>query len=409
MRYVDVGTLHHPTSKHSYRHAPKKKSSALARFFKAAAGFLVLGVLVFAIYSFLPPIKESLAKSWATVFAGSSDALSWLTNGDKELKQQGGKTNILLLGIDKRADEPYAVTSKKGVETKSCFRTDTMIVASYNYDSKKVTMLSLPRDMWVKIDGFGQFATQSTKINAAYCFGDMYDYPGGGMALATKEVSTYLGIPIQYTARIDFEGFRDAIDAVGGVDINVANAFVDNEYPIEGRENALPISSRYKTLNFNAGLQHMSAETALEYARSRHGNHGEGTDFARSQRQEKVITAFKDKVFSSDTFKNPTALIGIYKSLGESFATNIQTDELPGAFTLGKTIDSTAIKTYSLDDRSDPGGFLYAPPSGNYGGAYVLVPQSGSFDEIQQFVQQIFSDQGYIDPNATPTGSPTEE
>jgi LCP family protein required for cell wall assembly len=282
-----------------------------------------------------------------------------------------------------------------------------MIVASYNYDSKKVTMLSLPRDMWVKIDGFGQFATQSTKINAAYCFGDMYDYPGGGMALATKVVSDYLDIPIQYSARVDFEGFRQAIDAVGGIDVTVANAFTDYEYPIEGREKALPISSRYKMLDFKAGLQHMDAQTALEFARSRHGNNGEGTDFARSQRQEKVIQAFRDKVFSTETLSNPTALTRIYSSLGESFATNLQADEVLSAFKLAQAIDSNSIKTYSLDDRSDPGGLLYAPPMAEYGGAYVLVPQSGSFGEIRAFVQQIFSDQGYVDPEAqpSPTGS----
>lgn len=399
MRYVDVGTLHHSPTRQTHSRHSKKKASFLGRFFKATLGFVALGVLVFGIYSYLPPIKDSIA----SVFSGSSAAFSWIVTGGKELEQDAGKTNVLLLGIDKRADEPYTVVSRSGTESKSCFRTDTMIVASYNYDSKRVTMLSLPRDMWVKIDGFGEFATQSTKINAAYCFGDMYGYPGGGMALATKVVSQYLGIPIQYSARVDFEGFRQAIDAVGGIDVVVDKAFVDPEYPVEGKENAYPLSSRYKTLRFKTGLQHMDAQTALEYARSRHGNNGEGTDFARSQRQQKVIQAFRDKIFSTDTLKSPSALTRIYTSLGESFATNLGTDELTSAYKLGQSIDSSTIKTYSLDDRSEPGGLLYAPPMGQYGGAYVLVPQSGSFAEIREFVQQIFSAQGYIDPNAEPT------
>jgi LCP family protein required for cell wall assembly len=330
-----------------------------------------------------------------------------LATGGKELDQDGGKTNVLLLGIDKRADESYAVIGAGGTQQKTCFRTDTMIVASYNYDSKHVTMLSLPRDMWVKIPAFSDFSAQSTKINAAYCFGDTYGYPGGGQALAAKIVGDYLGLPIHYTARIDFAGFTQAIDAVGGVDIDVERAFVDYEYPIEGKENAWPVSSRYKTLRFKAGLQHMDAQTALEFARSRHGNNGEGTDFARSQRQEKVIQAFRDKVFSTETLSNPTALTRIYSSLGESFATNLQADEVLSAFKLAQAIDSNSIKTYSLDDRSDPGGLLYAPPMAEYGGAYVLVPQSGSFGEVRAFVQQIFSDQGYVDPEAqpSPTGS----
>jgi LCP family protein required for cell wall assembly len=398
MRYVDVGTLHHSPVKQSPRHS-RKKPSLLGRFVKATLGFVALGVLVFGIYSYLPPIKDSIA----SVFNGSSAAFSWIVTGGKELKQSGGKTNVLLLGIDKRADEPYSVVSRNGAESKSCFRTDTMIVASYNYDTKKVTMLSLPRDMWVKIEGFGNFATQSTKINAAYCFGDMYKYPGGGMALATKIISQYLGVPIHYSARVDFEGFRQAIDAVGGVDVMVDKGFVDYEYPIEGRENALPVSSRYKVVRFKAGLQHMDAQTALEYARSRHGNNGEGTDFARSQRQEKVIQAFRDKIFSTDSLKNPAALTRIYSSLGESFATNLQADELGSAYTIAQNIDSSGIATYSLDDRSEPGGLLYAPPMAQYGGAYVLVPKSGSWTDIREFVRQIFSDEGYIDPDATPT------
>ena len=273
-----------------------------------------------------------------------------------------------------------------------------MIVASYNYDSERVTMLSLPRDLWVKIKGFGEFETQSSKINAAYCWGDMYDYPGGGMALATKVVSEYLGIPIQYSARVDFAGFMQAIDAVNGIDVDVERAFIDYSYPIEGKENAWPISSRYKTLQFKAGLQHMDAETALGYARSRHGTNGEGTDFARSQRQQKVIEAFRDKIFSTETLSNPAALTRIYTSLGESFATTLKSDEIASAFKLAESIDTSTIKTYSLDDRSDPGGLLYAPPMNEYGGQYVLVPEDPTLSEVRQFVQQIFSDQGYVAP-----------
>jgi LCP family protein required for cell wall assembly len=328
--------------------------------------------------------------------------------GGKELEQQGGKTNVLLLGIDKRADEPYTVQSGNGTETKTCFRTDTMIVASYNYDSKRVTMLSLPRDLWVRLPEFGDFHAQSSKINAAYCWGDMYDYPGGGMALATKVVSQYLDIPIQYSARIDFAGFMQAIDAVNGIDVDVERAFVDTSYPIEGKEDAWPVSSRYKTLQFKAGLQHMDAETALGYARSRHGTNGEGTDFARSQRQQKVIEAFRDKVFSTETLSNPAALTRIYTSLGDSFATTLKSDEIASAFKLAKSINTDTIKTYSLDDRSDPGGLLYAPPMGEYGGQYVLVPEDSTFNEVRQFVQQIFSDQGYVDPDAV-MASPTPD
>jgi LCP family protein required for cell wall assembly len=403
MRYVDVGTLNHSPSKYPTQ-KPTKKKSVFGRWVTTALVMVTLGVLAFGVYSFLPMIKESLAN----VFSGSSAVLTYLATGGKDLQQDGGKTNVLLLGIDKRADEKYSLVGKNGTEVKSCFRTDTMIVASYNYATKKVTMLSLPRDLWVTINGFGDFPTQSTKINGAYCFGDLNNYPGGGAALAKAMVSQYLGISIQYTARVDFAGFQQAIDGVGGVDINVERAFVDYEYPIEGREDAMPVSSRYKTLTFKAGLQHMDGQTALEYARSRHATGAEGTDFARSQRQEKAIMAFKDKIFSPTTLKSPTALSAIYTSLGDSFATTLQTDELPAVYKLGQSVDTGTIKTYTLDDRSAIGGLLYAPPADQYGGAYVLVPKSGSFNEVRQFVQQIFSDEGYPVASASASVTPTK-
>jgi anionic cell wall polymer biosynthesis LytR-Cps2A-Psr (LCP) family protein len=151
----------------------------------------------------------------------------------------------------------------------------------------------------------------------------------------------------------------------------------------------------------------MDGQTALEYARSRHAGGVEGTDFARSQRQQKVITAFKDKIFSTKTLTNPSALLEIAASLGESFSTDLPADEASTAFKLAEEVQTDAIKTYSLDDRSDPGGLLYSPPMAQYGGAYVLVPKSGSFDEIREFTQQIFSSAGYQE--ATSSAEPLEE
>ena len=406
MRYVDIGTLNQssqPQSKQSAGSRSKgqgSRPSSMSRWLKGGITFVLLGALVFGIYSFLPPIKETLA----SVFNGSGAVFTYLVKGKQELAQDGGKTNVLLLGIDKRADEPYTFVGANGTVSRNCFRTDTMIVASYNYDTKKVTMLSLPRDLWIKIPAFGKFSTQSTKINAAYCFGDEYNYPGGGIALATKVVSDYFGIPIHYTARIDFAGLKQAVDAVGGVDINVDRAFTDYEYPVEGKENALPMSARYKTVSFKAGLQHMNGETALEYARSRHAFGPEGSDFARAKRQQKVIAAFKDKVFSADAIKSPAALEQLYQSLGDSFATDAGLTDLPAAYDIAKTVDTSQIGSYNLDDNpSNPGGLLYAPPQSEYG-AYVLIPKDTTGSDVREFVQQIFSDQG-LGGQSTPSAT----
>ncbi len=405
MRYVDIGTLpnqHSTNFRRSNSPAPVKKSRG-RRLFKTTGWLVFLGILLFGIYSVLPPIKDSLA----SMLGGSSAVFSYLVNGKQELNKDGGKTNVLLLGIDKRADESYTYQDANGIISKYSFRTDTMIVASYNYDSEKVTMISIPRDLWVDVPAFGNVPAQSMKLNGVYSLGDTNNYPGGGQALLTKVLSGILDIPIHYSARIDFAGFEQAINAVGGIDLVVENAFVDYQYPIEGKEDAWPISARYKTLNFKAGLQHMDGQTALEFARSRHALGVEGTDFARAKRQQLVIAAFKDKIFSPGTVKDIGALRNLYESLGESFATTAKLTELPAAYELAQKIDTTQIASYNLDDRMDNvGGILYAPPISEYG-AYVLLPDDGTFNEVRQFVQQIFSAEG-LQPDPTPTPTETE-
>ena len=235
MRYVDIGTLpnkNQTSFRRSGSSVSKQRKSGGRRFAKTAGWLLLMGLLLFGVYSFLPPIKDALAG----VFGGSTAVFNYFVNGEQELKQDGGKTNVLLMGIDKRADEDYEFKGSGGIISKNGFRTDSIIVASYNHDSKKVTMLSIPRDMWVDVPGFGDVDDQSMKINGVYAVGDMYNYPGGGQALLSKVISEVLDIPIHYSARIDFAGFEQAIDAVGGVDLVVKNAFTDYEYPIEGKE-----------------------------------------------------------------------------------------------------------------------------------------------------------------------------
>lgn len=408
MRYVDIGTLpnqHSTNFRRNNSSAPAKKAKG-RRFIKTTSWLVFLGILLFGIYSILPPIKDSLA----SMLGGSSAVFSYLVNGKQELKKDGGKTNILLMGIDKRAEEQYTYQDANGIISRAPFRTDTIIVASYNYDSEKVTMLSIPRDLWVDVPSFGDVQSQSMKINGVYALGDTYNYPGGGAALLSKILQNMLQVPIHYTARIDFAGFEKAIDSVGGIDIVVENAFVDDEYPIEGKEDAWPVSSRYRTLQFKAGLQHMDGETALAFARSRHGSNGEGTDFARAKRQQLVISAFKDKVFNPVTVKSPQVLIDLYKSLGDSFATTITVNEMLGGYDLAKNIDSSHITAYNLDDRPDnPGGLLYSPPMANYGGAWVLIPDEEDYSEVRQFVQQIFSSSGLpSEPSPTPASAESE-
>jgi LCP family protein required for cell wall assembly len=168
------------------------------------------------------------------------------------------RINILLLGIDQRPGE------------NGPFRTDTMILVSLDPATNTASMLSIPRDLWVRIPGYGE-----NRINTAHSTGDAENYPGGGVALAKKTVAQNFGVPVHYYVRVNFTGFEQLIDAIGGLDIDVATAIHDDKYPTED----------YGTLvlDIPAGLQHMDGITVLRYARSRHGT----GDFDRMDRSRR--------------------------------------------------------------------------------------------------------------------------
>lgn len=288
------------------------------------------------------------------------------------LKETDGRTNVLVLGSDQRS---------KGSIVNSVL-TDTILVASIGHVEGNVTLISLPRDLWVKSpQGY------HSKINAIYA-------NGGGDELSAV-VEEVLGIPIHYYAVVNFDIFKDSIDILGGVDVNVDKAFIDYYYPIEGKENA-PEEERYEVVKFDAGHQTMNGETALKYVRSRKGDNDEGTDFARSRRQQKVIMAIKDKVLSIETLIDPIRLKELYDSYSTNVDTNVDFSVLNGFYFLSQKLNFNDIRSIVLDDRSgsDQGGLLYAPEDRSlYQDAYVLIPKAGNFSQLHAYVQRyIFGD-----------------
>jgi len=181
-----------------------------------------------------------------------------------------GRTNILLLGMG-------------GKNHPGGMLTDTMIVLSINYSEKKIGLISVPRDLWVPIPGFG-----SAKINEAYADGEKNNTAqkttGGGGTLASRTVENILGIPIHYYVSADFDGFKKAVDTLGGVDIYVEKPIYDPFYPAANMIN-------YDPFKIDAGQHHMDGALALKYARSRETT----SDFDRSRRQQQVMSAMKDK------------------------------------------------------------------------------------------------------------------
>ncbi|GIW03779.1 MAG: hypothetical protein KatS3mg059_0399 [Thermomicrobiales bacterium] len=152
------------------------------------------------------------------------------------------RLTILLLGVDRREDEPS--------------RSDTMILVNIDPIKKTAAMMSIPRDLKVMIPGYGM-----DKINAAYAFGDRDEVPGGGPGLAIRTIEANFGIRIDYFAEVDFNGFIKIIDTVGGVMIDVPYPIKDDAYPADG--------TNYMRVYFSAGWQHMDGKRALQYARTR--------------------------------------------------------------------------------------------------------------------------------------------
>lgn len=324
-----------------------------------AAGALVIAVGLFLGTKLILAAKHILAKhngASAPALAGTLDPTKLKGEGD-------GRINILLLGIGGAGhDGPYL--------------SDTILVMSIDPRTKEVAMLSIPRDLYVKIPGYGW-----NKINAADAFGEQKK-KGGGPDLSKAVVQNILGIPIHYYARVDFSGFKKAVDSVGGVDLSVDKAIYDPEYP-------------GGTLRIKAGYQHMNGDLALKYARSRKST----SDFDRAARQQKLLIALREKALNVKTLSNPAKLVGLIDALGSSVRTDLQLSEIKKLAEIAQGIEGNKVTTKVLDTSAN--GLLVF---GNVRGAgSIEIPAAGigNYSAIQQLAHSIFADSYIKDENAT--------
>lgn len=295
-----------------------------------------------------------------------SKVVKFVKNLNFTPKATQGKTNVLLLGI-----------GGEGHEAKDL--ADTIIFFSMNQTSGKTLMLSLPRDIWVP--------SMRAKINTAYHYGEEKK-PGGGLILAKAAVSEILGQPIHYAVVIDFAGFVRAIDVLEGVEVEVERSFDDYRYPISGKENDdcggdPQFGCRYEHLHFEFGWQTMDGQRALKYVRSRYAEGEEGTDFARSRRQQRLLLAVRKKVFSFQTISRPVKLAELVKILKQSVKTDITPNDYLGLAKLVLKFKPEKMRTEVLD-------FLVNPPlSATYDYHWVLVPPTRSWQEVHDYVEHL--------------------
>jgi LCP family protein required for cell wall assembly len=352
----------------------------------------------------------------------------FVSSDERKLRgEENDRVNLLLMGIGGEGHDGPQLS-------------DTIIFTSYRPSDGSLAMMSLPRDMTVPIPGYGY-----RKVNHANAYGEMNE-PGAGPTLASQVIGDVLDEEINYYVRVDFDGFAEFIDAIGGVDVYVDQSFSDYNYPTPGKEydtcgfvepaaetaqpettittnpgteitvqqtpestaTAEPIttqqppeettveqpkpvlgpdySCRYETLTFQEGWTHLDGITALKFSRSRHGNNGEGSDFARSKRQQKIILAAKDKILSASTILNPSRITKMMETLKANVATNLDVWEILRLAKELKDMNSSEITHHVIDaSESSP---LYATV---VNGAYVLIPKNDDWSELQNITENIFT------------------
>lgn len=262
------------------------------------------------------------------------------------------RVNVLVMGIDQREQE------------QGPWRTDTILVLTIDPITMSGGMLSIPRDLWVPIPGY-----EEGRINTAHYLGELYDYPGGGPALAVKTVQYNLGVPIHHYARVNFTAFEKLIDVIGGIDVYVEEEITDAMYPDEGYG--------YDPLYISAGWQHFNGEMALKYARTRHSA---GGDFDRAKRQQQVLLAIFKQVTRADKMPQLASRAPeLWRTLQGSVVTDLTLDEIIALAQLASEVDSESIRYGVVDEHYTQ---FWRTPDGQQ----VLIPLRDRIRELRDYI-----------------------
>ena len=318
---------------------------------------------------------------------GGTGAVALNKNVDPTLlKGEGdGRVNVLILG-------------KGGPGHDGPDLTDTLLIASIDPVAKETALLSIPRDLWVKTSR-GQSKINSVYANANYGVLNNYTLKNqtaevkkqaedAGIKAIKTVVSDTMGIPVQYYVMVDFVAFKQAINTVGGITIDVKTPLIDPSIAWENNN---------KALIAGVGVQEFDGQRALLYARSRKSAVG-GTDFGRNLRQREVIVALKTKLLSLNTFANPIKVNQLINAFGDHISTDFSLNEMMRVYDIIKQVPSNKITSIGLADP--PNDFV---TTGTYNNLSIVQPKAGLFDysEIQSFVRNTLRDPYLKSENAT--------
>jgi LCP family protein required for cell wall assembly len=351
-------TINHTTSTVAAAPEPLPRFFLLKLFLKTSFFTLLFLLLFFAItlvgFGFY-------AYSQAQIFSQNagqslSQIVDTLKMGWQAAPQQiDHHINFLVLGSDALANRGHEVEL-----------TDTILLVSLDLQSGKIAMYSIPRDLWLP--------DYKTRINALYAYGKDR-YPNDPAQFPREVVQQMSGVQFQHTMIIHLETLGALIDEVGGIDVNVQEPFVDDQFPREDVDVTKVHDPKklYKTIEFQQGVEHMSGERVLEFVRSRHAVGDQGTDGARAARQQQVVSALVTTLKNPNFFKDVARAGKLYRFYNEHFSQMLSLSEAMSIahslFPFRNTIHfETSTPSIFPDDDS---GVIIHPPVAKYQGQWV--------------------------------------
>lgn len=316
--------------------------------------FLAVLVSVFLINLWLSAMGNVRISNTEVIF---KPIIFWTS----EKKADEASINILIAGIWGKWHEWWSLT-------------DSLMLANLNPNTKKVTLLSIPRDLFV---AYGK--NSAGRINALY---GLWKENGEWINLLAKKVSEITGQPIHHYLVIDFSGFKELVDALGWIEVDVPHDLVDYEYPND--------NWGYTTFVVRTWRQEFDGATALKYARSRHST----SDFDRSERQQLLLKAIKNRVLQTEILTSPTKIQWVYDSLVSHIDSDLTLGNLVDIGLKFQEIPSDQIYIYNLNNNCfwtncSAGAYLYTPSREYFGWASAVIPEGASISKLSTYTDII--------------------
>ncbi len=334
--------------------------------------FILLAVLGGGFYFFIYRSKE-----FQTIVSPFQSVSEQQKSGAKqpEIKKGlfGKRINILLIGTD--------TSSGRRGRGQSGFNTDSMILVSIDTETNKVLLTTVPRDLWIN----------GNKINALYIV-----YGEDTLVDAYEKIT---GLKIDKIIRVDFDQFMWVVDSFGGVPINIPNTFTDTTFPRMD-------DSGVRTVSFTQGSEVMTSERALTYARSRHGDNGEGSDLMRAKRQHLILQGLLDAVKQPNSQFWPMSMELFYKAAtGQGIHTTLTLDDCYYLWDMYKDREKYEVESFVIGSK-----YIYHPgmyPDSEYH-AWVFIPREPGFANLHTDIEAKLN-KTFVDENAQPTNAGTTQ